>query len=272
MIESTLHGKSTKDLFDNEDILTSTFFGTLQFLQDTDFLNEILNNAISVDNITLNEKLDEMGLDIRNYNINLYFWEKFYSYGEPDLILKLSSDEEKINIILIIEVKLWSLKSESKNYNDQLLNYLDLLESDDFQNQFLSDDYKDYKIGLIYLTPRSRIYEINDSLNSIKNNKKLNNYKTKLFGLRWQDFYDVLMMNKFKEKNKIYDNLAKFIKRIGLTPFNGFKNISDFNEIQVDEYVLYKRTQNFNGFNQTDLKFFTNVKNTFYGGIESERK
>lgn len=254
MIESTLNGKSSLEIFDNEDFLTSTIFGFLEYFSPAELWNLIFKYAVNIHKENIKDILIDEGLNsINNYKVKLYYWEYFDSYGEPDIVLELYSNEEKKKFLIIIEVKLWSPKSNS-NEGDQLIRYLRLFNDHKFRERMYSSSMENIIIGLIYLTPRNSLREIKESIISSKNNIE---DSKKLFALRWQEIYDILI--NIDSESYIYEKLAKFIGKIGLTPFYGFNSEINIDENICHDYKGYTGGLIFSGFKKTNLIGYDNL-------------
>lgn len=254
MIESTLHGKSSLDIFDNEDFLTSTIFGFVQYFSPTELWNEIFKHSLNLHNESIKDNMESQGLkSLRNYKVKLYFWEYFDKYGEPDIILELHSIAEKKKFFIIIEIKLWSYKSNNSE-EDQLIRYIDLLKDNKFKEKMFSNSVENINIGLIYLTPRNSKREIKESIKSSKNK---NEDSKNLYGIRWQKIYDTLI--NFESDIDIYEKLGKFIEKIGLTPFYGFNSEFNIDAKIYNNYKGYTGGISFSGFKKNSLVSFDNI-------------
>ncbi len=244
MLEATIKGKTPESVLHIEDILTSTVFGYLQYFPVSPLWKAIFAECKTKDGVSLYETMLPHGINWNQCELQMYFWPQF-SKGEPDLVVEISSGDTLVYVI--IEVKLWSLKS-SHGKDDQLFRYYNLISSKEFKKR-MSGKRSYANLGVIYLTPRSSWQEIQESLD-------LHDKDFPLFNLRWQDLYTVLESGHGIDDSfaMIQKKLTQYIFKVGLTPFDGFTT-----EIEID-YELdtkypgyFSSSTTFNGFQHMDI-------------------
>jgi hypothetical protein len=215
MLEAELRGKMPEDSTDNKDLLTSTAFGLLKYLSPSVFWSVILNSAKSRSGTPFIDKCDQYGLRIDAYDkITLHFWPNHQKYGQPDILLVLHGGTQS-PLFFIIEVKLWSQKSE-KGPDDQLCRYLYALN--DFQ-WLVGISHLDQPFllpGVIYLTPRVAWNEIDESIKCAGNPQLA---KNDLFSLTWQDVAETaksLSLSVLEPNRSILTDVARLFEYKGL--------------------------------------------------------
>jgi len=124
MIQAELKGK-LPEVANREDVLTSNVLGMLKYIPPQRALFRILEEArdYSAARSTFLHNLSATGIELSAYDsVEYLFWENSPVYGEPDLILLISSSgNDRIDLMLCIEVKLLSEKSRSGD-RDQLMD------------------------------------------------------------------------------------------------------------------------------------------------------
>ncbi|PKM83772.1 MAG: hypothetical protein CVU88_01255 [Firmicutes bacterium HGW-Firmicutes-13] len=264
MLESTLSGKTPADLYNNEDLLTSTFFGLLQYFQLSHIWEDILKESRNINGKSIYDSLELERISISGSSyIKIHFWSKFDIFGEPDLIVEIKADGSDIKLFLVIEIKLWSLKSNLGD-NDQLIKYLSLLKSPVFSKKMHSPECNNINLGVIYLTPRNSWKEIIESVNSTEQSEIA---RDMLYDLRWQTIYKILEKSNTKEHSfsDLQSKLMEFILKIGLAPFDGFSVSLDVDDDILAAYPGYLSPASFLGFTFRDVDEFQVVYN-FYKG------
>src|SRR5665647_2288822 len=132
MIKAVLSSKSLGYEY-VEDILTSTVFGTIKYINPDLVLVPFIESAFLYDQnrTTLWQKLNSEGIELRCYrNVEYVFWDKNFTYGEPDLILIFKNHiHGNDDFLLVIEAKFKSGKSGT-NENDQLVRYYEAINND----------------------------------------------------------------------------------------------------------------------------------------------
>ena len=211
-----LHGKipQNSSFVYSEDVLTSTIFGNLRYLNSNSVLNSFLLKAIDFQNNNFNFEFSK--------DLKFHFWRKYSSkttvqINEPDLILE---DE---NSVLIIECKYHSFLDETfsenkSEYTNQLLRY----------STIINDYYSNKKNkNIIFLTLKD--YEVKECLE--KTRMKLPE-KIGLYWLKWEELYSCLKEYEkcnisTGEKNLVND-ILQFLSIRKLKYFSGI-NISKNN-------------------------------------------
>src|ERR1039458_9347477 len=128
MLLAEIHGKRCIEAEGNEDWLTSAVFGHLRQVRDGAFWRAVFGKAQSVREAatTLLHEIETEHVNLQaECEFSVSFWPSYKDYGEPDLLLRFSGIGMR-SLLLIIEVKLFSYKSEC-GPNDQLKRYYDLL-------------------------------------------------------------------------------------------------------------------------------------------------
>lgn len=211
-----LHGKipQNSSFVYSEDVLTSTIFGNLRYLNSNSVLNSFLLKAIDFQNNNFNFEFSK--------DLKFHFWRKYSSkttvqINEPDLILE---DE---NSVLIIECKYHSFLDETfseniSEYTNQLLRY----------STIINDYYSNKKNkNIIFLTLKD--YDVKECLE--KTRMKLPE-KIGLYWLKWEELYPCLKEYEkcnisTGEKNLVND-ILQFLSIRKLKYFSGI-NISKNN-------------------------------------------
>lgn len=200
MLLAEIHGKTVAEARGSEDSLTSAVFGHLRYVPPDVFWPELFAAA------GLNLPAGATHLDVQ-------FWPRT-EYGEPDLILTFKYPNSPA-LVVVIEVKLWSGKSGTCEH-DQLIRYL----------RGVPDAL------LLYLTPADPFVEIADSLQSSR--RELGD-EHRLFGLRWQTLQDIARRTSatttLEPTRRILADVAKFLDRLGLSGFDGWKGYPDLSGV-----------------------------------------
>ncbi len=227
MIKAILQGKSRGYEY-LEDLLTSTVFGTLNYLPPDKVIIPFIESAILHDKQKkLWEVLRDKGIDLRSYqSIKMHFWAKHIKYGEPDLILLFTNhvhnDED---LLIIIEAKFKSDKSGTGE-NDQLMRYYKAIYDDieNFNEQEIAE-FKGVKGYIIYLTESEAIDEIEASVLEIK--KTNEDYSSSIFHLRWNQLHKLLSnsVNRLSLQEKvIVEDMINYLEKLGLCEFSGISS------------------------------------------------
>jgi hypothetical protein len=131
MLLAEIHGKAVREAESDEDMLTSTVFSHLRYVEPACFCPDLFRKILLVDvvgdsGITLASDLASQGLALDQYErLEVSFWPRISPSAEPDLILTFS-DDRQVDLVVLIEAKFMSGKSGSAE-NDQLLKYYRLL-------------------------------------------------------------------------------------------------------------------------------------------------
>lgn len=230
MLVAECRGKTRSEVEDDEDYLTSSIFGHLRYVSPDIFWKSLFNLAKGVDasETSLGESLRMNGISVEDYSsLSIQFWPYHTQFGEPDMILSFSG-KALPNLAILIEVKLWSMKSNAGD-RDQLANYLRLMET-------LEADCA----ALVYLTPRDSLAEVEDTLQRIPDRE---NARQKIFRLQWQD---VLSMAKEcaakapEPAKTILTDVCKFLKRRGLEYFGGYQRLETIALPGANEGTFYE--------------------------------
>lgn len=117
MIFAEIHGKlgqhHSRAHERAEDLLTSTVFGLLRYLPLSDWMPELVRRIRPIDE----ERgpgfpMDRNWLDSSTVvRCRLEMWRGRRPHGEPDVLMSLFDDQERLRHLLVIEVKLYSPKS-----------------------------------------------------------------------------------------------------------------------------------------------------------------
>lgn len=226
IIQAVLRSKSLGYEY-SEDILTSTVFGTLKYLDKNNALIAFIENDFQYDEnrTTLWERLKEKDIELRCYQeLEYIFWANHPKYGEPDLMLLFSNHVYGCDdLLLIIEAKFKSGKS-GINENDQLARYFDAVYKDieNFSDDAISN-FKGKKGYVIYLTELEACSEI--SASSLIIQTKHNGMRERVFHLRWHQLYQIFEKRyssySYYEK-LIVNDLMRYLEKLGLRDFSGF--------------------------------------------------
>lgn len=221
----------------SEDVLTSTIFGNLRYLQTNNVLNDFLSEAINLqgERLIINHEISSM----------FHFWEKYINkntvqINEPDLVI----DDGKN--VTIVECKYHSLLDEKESndesdYTNQLIRYSTIF-----------NDYYPNRVNknIIFLTLKD--YQYKDIF------KKTESKIPKNIGLYWLCWEKLLpclkkyIVKSYNEKEHILINdLIAFIQKRNLYFFSGFsvnhsylkwdyKKNYCFNSISVEYIWRYK--------------------------------
>ena len=124
MLLAEIHGKHAEAIEANEDYLTSAVFGHLRHVRKSAFWRGLFEKAKSADGSAtdLMSELLEAGITFEeDCEPTVLFWPRT-PYGEPDLLLSFRNPSSR-PLVLVIEVKLFSMKSSS-GAKDQLCEIL----------------------------------------------------------------------------------------------------------------------------------------------------
>ena len=126
MLEAELRGKTQGEFWKSEDLLTSSVFGLLQYVPPNIFWRDLLRKAILCNSISFIDKCNNFEININRYEkLEIHFWPVHSIFGEPDLILVFSGNNQ-LPLCFIIEAKIGANKSGEGEY-DQLNRYLNAL-------------------------------------------------------------------------------------------------------------------------------------------------
>lgn len=224
VIKAVLQGKSRGYEY-MEDVLTSTVFGTLNYLPSEKGIIPFVENAVLYDkNMRLWEALRDNKIGLRCYkSIKMFFWTKHTIYGEPDLILLFTDHvHHSKDLLLVVEAKFKSDKSGTGD-NDQLMRYYEAITKD--LHNFYNEEIKNFNgiTGyIIYLTESEAMDEIAESVSEIKKNDAA--YTSSIFHLRWRQLHYILInnINEFSAQEKIIArDIIDYMEKLGLGEFSG---------------------------------------------------
>jgi hypothetical protein len=237
MIDAELHGKLRSELHDDEDLLTSAVFGTLQYVPPNVFWPMVLARAQTRNGMHIISRLTELGIEFAAYErMTAHFWPVHHKLGEPDLLLVYSGGNQP-SICFIIESKLWATKSGS-NEQDQLNRYLLALEDSIWLAQVTGFHKKLTSIGLVYLTPRAAWSELSDS---IRHGSAPSSAEDVLFLLEWQDISETARQAShvsLEPYRTMLGKVADFLECRGLSYFRGFDHHME-EDMPSDEPAFY---------------------------------
>lgn len=225
MIEAIINNKFTGNKFD-EDMLTSTIFGTLKYIDATLLLIPFIESAYLYDEerTPFWKKLRTEGIELRCYqDVEYIFWSSNDKYGEPDLVIIFKNHiHNHDDFLIIIEAKFKSGKSGIAD-KDQLGRYYKAIqESVDRFNHPSISEFKGKKGYIIYLTESEAFSEIQASIDVLR--CKYIDIEDKIFHLRWYQLYNILdnikSYNSLVEK-KVVADLVKFMEALDLRNFSG---------------------------------------------------
>lgn len=225
LINAVLKGKARGFEY-TEDSLTSTVFGTLQYIELYKGIVPFIENSILYDDekTTLWKALKKDDIDIRCFQqAKLFFWTKHSKYGEPDLIIIFTDHAHgEDDLLIIVEAKFKSDKSGTGEYDQLMRYYKAVCEDIENFNDFEIAGFTGRKGYIVYLTESEAVDQIKDSIAEIK--KTDQNYKDKIFHLRWHQLHTVLSHNvqalASREKLIALD-LIKYLEKLGLSEFRG---------------------------------------------------
>lgn len=231
-----LYGKIPKNssFIYSEDVLTSTIFGNLRYLNNNWLLNNFISQATDLNGGHYVGNLSEKTV--------INFWRKYSSKSksnnnEPDLVFE---DEDNV---LIIECKYHSPLEEQnledeRSYENQLIRYSTII------NEYYSE--KKSK-NIIFLTTKHYcdIYRIFE-----ETRKKLSS-NIGLYWLIWENLYTSIREYQLQETSKgediiLYD-LKEFLKKRDLISFTGIRiQKTDFSWKYKINYCFNSKYDSFN--------------------------
>ncbi|MFW5895628.1 MAG: hypothetical protein ACOCT9_02670 [archaeon] len=221
MLQAQINGKCP-ELENKEDILTSTFFGYLELLEDSTWLIKILETfsqknkqetAVFGD---LNQVINELD---ENTELRFEFWPKMPDDTEPDLLIICDNGDSIVP--LLFEIKYHSNLSGHKQL---VKEYKNLIEKN-WKNQSIIDKKCRCRNGLlIYLTKNYSIEEFEKSNEKIQEDN-LNEPDFPRIYLKWDDdiFKTLKELDLGGYKKRILDDLENYLQYLDLVPFDGFQ-------------------------------------------------
>lgn len=245
MLIGELKRKIPSKLTRSEDFLTSSIFGTLQYLSSPFFIQKILSEAINIQNESF---LFPTIIQKCEYT----FWPRLEK-SEPDLLLKLTDDDNFIYLVCI-EAKYHSGKSSSEDTSveisermnrqrDQLAKEIEDLTSDYCLNLLGVNRNSLKSAKLIYLTKDTHF-----PTDSIETSAKFVNSPS----YRLNDFY-------WLSWSAIHHALAQINLTDNIYTYQDNLLINDLKAL-----LVHKNLQCFNGFTQQIKPV---IKSTWkYGG------
>jgi hypothetical protein len=231
---------------------TAAVFGHLRLIRDGAFWNALFSRAHSGHDakLTLKSELDGEGVDLKSLNdLDGWFWPYYNGYGEPDLLLRFGGNSGGRSLLLIIEVKLYSGKSEC-GVNDQLKRYYDLLQDKGALGLLVADDPV---TALVYLTER---YAADELRESVKCSGQLLASK-RMFSLQWQDVLEAGEELR-PGQDTLLGEVVRFLKIRGFERFRGFPQKVDYSGASSGHFYA-------NQYFQHGLSINVQPKGSFYG-------
>jgi len=237
MLHAQLNGKCP-ELDNMEDILTSTFFGYLELVENPSWLKNVIyifserrkrkpskNLFGSLENLEIIGNLDE------GTELEFEFWPKMYDGTEPDLLLVCKTED--LTIPIMFEIKYQSGLSHS----DQLV-----LEYENLKNkrsQVLSNI--DYERGILVYLTKGKIRHtsaFNNSVEKIQDEGAFDESFTCIH-LKWEE-HMYRALEKCSEEQyhtDIIGKMKKYLDNRDLAPFDGFDE--DFETVYPDQYYQF---------------------------------
>lgn len=226
MLLAEIHGKVLEAARDNEDYLTSAVFGHLRYVPPGSFWDDLFTRARGLPGAdgqepSLGRILADAGRSPSAYSrLEVHFWRRHATHGEPDLILVFTA-EDRPPLVVLVEVKLWSVKSGTGD-RDQLVRYLRVLDdlgAVKIQVPAQADRY------LVYLTPRESLTEMTDSAAIVNDSAR---DRSRLFRLQWQEVLEAAKAgwpDSPEPSRTILADVACFLRALGLEYFRGMSRL-----------------------------------------------
>lgn len=228
MLIAELKGKIPSSLVNSEDLVTSSVFGTLQYVSMPSYIQKILESSVNIHGARLQFRADL--LDVR-----YEFWPRLKK-SEPDVLLFLQ-DKEGDHSIICIEAKFWSGKSSEedteldenlrKNHQrDQLAREIEDIHDELCHQLFSIEENAIKKRQLIYLTNDS-VFPFESVQTSVKYIQGIDYPITDIYWLSWSEIYHIIQS--FTEYHtyqdeKILTDLKHLLERKNLASFRGFQH------------------------------------------------
>ena len=268
MIEAELHGKTSSELQNVEDLLTSAVFGLLQYMPPKVFWPVILTRAESCKGKPFVERCKELGAHIPSYEkVDVHFWPVHQEFGEPDLLLVFSNSNQ-LPLCFIIEAKLGAAKS-GREQQDQLNRYLAALRDSEWLSRITGFHRPMVLPGLIYLTTSAAWSELHDSIEHAPDHLVA---ESTLFLLQWQDILEIarkIFPHEDEPQRKMLRKIAAFLEHRDLEYFHGFTHLSLDDDTTKEVHFYNPKKVVFSGFTEIPLETISLVEVDFYA---SKRK
>ncbi len=238
MIQAELKGK-LPELENSEDALTSCVFGLIKYIPIDKGLFKILEKTKDYNS---GRSILHNNPSLTQYDsVEYYFWEKSSKYGEPDIILLFSSKNQVLEpVILVIEIKYYSLESRDNQLKDYYIALSDEYGRRTFSNNKLSN-FKGNFLGLVYLTYYPQKEEVENTIRKLTEEYVSFNKKT-IYQLKWGDLAKIF---KNYPLNKSYDStIAKDIFSIlnkkNLIGFEGWSKVCPKLNVLLEKFLKDK--------------------------------
>ena len=255
MLIAEIHGKVVPETQGDEDQLTSAVFGHLRYISPGRFWAAFFGQAMSLgingQCLSVAQVAAENGRSIESFEtIEIHFWPNYRGLGRPDMAICFTGRNQK-PLLVLVEVKLYSPIGGIGEHN-QLVRYLKIM--DDIRR--LQAPIPDEALALVvYLTRKEAISDVQDSL-AIYGDSPEN--RRRLFRLQWQDVYQVIgdILRDWNSHSpcespmvrRILIDVGEFLRRRGLSYFNGFRPIADLDSIRYVHGSFFEPEAIFQGF------------------------
>ena len=228
MLLAEIHGKVYEPVRNVEDMLTSEVFGHLRYVSPRVFWERLFSFSLNVSLDGPPQSLASVcaaqGCRVSSYSdLRIFFWPSYRGEDEPDLLLCFSGGSQR-PLLLLIEAKLWSGKSNSRK-GDQLVRYLSALADPSGFNISLP---KDAFCAVVYLTPHDSAEEIIESVNCSANPVAS---ARSLFRCQWQDIIlaaqETMSEECTSQVRTILHDIIAFLRCRNLEYFRGFTAVEN---------------------------------------------
>lgn len=253
-----IRGKKRPEIVDDEDILTSSVFGHLRYVNLGEFWDVLFSKAMSLpidgQEVSLSSTLTSQNVRLEAYRtLDVHFWPRHNVWGIPDLVM-VFTDTELPPIVVIVENKLWSPKS-GHGERDQLMCYLRI--SDDLKALVPTVPNTRFT-AVLYVTPSESLREIEKSVSVYGDTPES---RKKLFRIQWQDFNvaidEFCKIIEAKQGSEwpiqlVLGDVRRFLTSRGLEYFKGFTLVPGIERLRSGCGSFYRRTSLFRGFSAPD--------------------
>lgn len=277
MIHALTQGKWNRDAVD-EDMLTSTVFGVLKHLPASEVLIPLLGHARDEGgqpggslHDALTHAAASAGSALTDYTrADVLFWPEHEDQGEPDLLVVVSGQDAKAKpLLMLVEVKLWSGKSRTRNRDDQLCRYLTALHDLRFTDRPLIRDA--VPVGMVYLTALDPTADLEGSRSAWRGTRPFRCYQ-----LAWQEVTEVLAERAptlAEPFNAMALELVGFLRAMTLKTFKGYTPLllEDVAPLAW-EYAPSTVGEEFWGFSQGELTTAPRVQSFYQSNNVGRRR